>query len=229
MPVECATVLGQHFTSLHLATVYNVDGYLRWLLAADHTSAYAWHRQVLQLLQSRCPGRWQLKSPVHLVHPQALAATYPDARYVLTHRDPLQVTASVLSLVRSLTSSFSDADRTAYVARTWTELIATLLDRQCAFRDELEAAGRGDAFVDIAYRDLVRDPVAAAASIYERLGERLSPDAAAAMARHAADHRQGEHGTHRYSLEDFGVDAAALAERFAGYRSRYEPYLEAPG
>jgi hypothetical protein len=227
MPVECATVLGQHFTSLHLATVYNIDGYMQWLLQADHTSAYAYHRQVLQVLQSRCPGQWQLKSPVHLVDPFALGATYPDARYVLTHRDPLRVTASVLSLVRSLTSTFSDADRTEYIARTWTDVVVTLLERQTAFRDAMEGQGRGASFVDVAYADLVADPIGTVATIYDQLGTSLSTEAEAAMRHHAATHTQGAHGSHAYALEDFGVDAVALAERFADYNARYGEFLEA--
>ena len=228
MPVECATVLGQHFTSLHLATVYNVEAYRRWLFAADHTEAYRYHRQVLQVLQSQYPGQWQLKSPVHLVDPSALAAVYPDARFVLTHRDPVRVTASVLSLVRSLTGTFSDADRTAYIAEAWTDVVVTLLERQTAFRDAMEAEGRGSSFVDVAYADLVDDPVSTVATVYEQLGQRLSPEAAEAMGRHAATHTQGAHGSHRYSLDDFGVRPDALAERFADYTTRYAAHLEAP-
>ena len=53
--------------------------------------AYRWHRQFLQHLQSRHPAdRWLLKSPAHLWHLGALAAEYPDAVVVQTHRDPLR-------------------------------------------------------------------------------------------------------------------------------------------
>ena len=40
-----------------------------------------------------------------------------------------------------------------------------------------------DRFVDIAYDDLVRDPVAAVAGAYEHYGEQLSSQAEAAMRR----------------------------------------------
>jgi Sulfotransferase family len=99
MPVECAVLLGQSFMSLHLTTTFNLPSYMDALFDLDHTPAYEYHRLVLQLLQSANPGRWQLKSPVHLVDPWALAATYPDARFVLTHRDPVQIVASVCSLL----------------------------------------------------------------------------------------------------------------------------------
>ena len=227
MPIECAVVLAQHFTSLIYPTIYNVEGYREWLFAADHEPAYRYHRQMLQILQSECGGRWQLKSPIHLVDPWGLAAVYPDARYVLTHRDPVQVTASVISLVRSLTGTFTDHDFTEYIVATWPELIATLLERQTAFRDDLTAAGRGDAFVDVAYADLVADPLDTMASIYDGLGWSLSPDATSAMERHSSTHTQGAHGRHSYSLTDVGLEPEPLAERFTDYTTRYANYLEA--
>lgn len=217
MPIECAVVLAQHFASLSLPTMFNIDGYLRWLLAADHTEAYRYHRQVLQVLQSGSPGRWQLKSPVHLVDLDALDATYPDARFVVTHRDPVPIVASVCSLVRSLTGTFSDADRTAYIAATWPSLVATLVDRQMAFRDRHDPS----AFCDLPYEQLTSDPVGAVRTVYDRFGMELTADAEASFARHAEVHRQGRHGRHQYSLDDFGLSAGEIEERFADYRSRY--------
>ena len=55
----------------------------------DHAPVYRWHEKVLQLLQSGgVRGRWQLKSPQHALALEALVAQYPDARFIVTHRDP---------------------------------------------------------------------------------------------------------------------------------------------
>lgn len=226
MPVECAVLLGQSFMSLHLTTTFNLPSYMDALFDLDHTPAYEYHRLVLQLLQSANPGRWQLKSPVHLVDPWALAATYPDARFVLTHRDPVQIVASVCSLVRSLAGTFTDADWNDWIRTTWPAVIGTLLDNQSRFRDELTAAGRGDAFVDLAYADLVRDPIATVADLYGALGETFTDEAEAAMRAHSASHVKDRFGRHTYSLEDWNLDGAVLAERFSDYTDRYAQFLE---
>lgn len=226
MPLECATVLGQHFTSLHLSTTFNIDGYMQWVLQADHGPAYRYHRMMLQLLQSHCPGQWQLKSPVHLLDPDALIATYPDAKFVLTHRDPVNVIASVCSLVQSLTSTFTDADFRDYIRTTWPEVVATLLDRQNAFRDSQIAAGNGAAFVDVAYRDLVADPIGTVAAIYEALDVPFTAAAEANMVAHSAEHRQNRFGTHTYALADWDLSRPALEERCAPYLTRYAEFLE---
>jgi hypothetical protein len=199
---------------------------MEWVRTADHTEAYRWHRSVLQILQSECPGRWQLKSPVHLVDPTALATVYPDARFVLTHRDPVNVVASVCSLVRSLTGTFTDADWYDYIRDTWPEVVASLLDNQNTFRDSQEAAGRGDAFVDVAYADLLDDPIATTAAIYDALGEEFTAEAEAAMSAHSAEHRQNRFGTHTYALEEWGLERVQLEDRFAPYLTRYADFLE---
>ena len=226
MPLECATVLGQHFSSLHLSTTFNLPSYMEWVCANDHTQAYEWHRTVLQLLQSECPGQWQLKSPVHLIDPFALAAVYPDARFVLTHRDPVDVIASACNLVRVLAGTFTDADWRPYIRDTWPEIIGTLLDNQNDFRDAQVAAGRADAFVDLAYSDLVADPLGSVAQLYEDLGETFTPEAEAAMRSHSAEHKKDRFGSHSYSLEDWGLNRDELTERVQPYLTRYADYLE---
>jgi hypothetical protein len=67
MPVECLVSMAQHYVSLHYPSMYFVPRYARWVLGHDHGPVYRWHRRLLQLLQSKKPGRWQLKSPHHAI------------------------------------------------------------------------------------------------------------------------------------------------------------------
>ena len=101
---ECVRITGADFRSMIFPTQYRVPTYDRWLLHdADLAPAYRWHRRFLQHLQSRHPAdQWLLKSPAHLWHLDALAAEYPDAVIVQTHRDPLKVIASGCALTAHL-------------------------------------------------------------------------------------------------------------------------------
>jgi hypothetical protein len=215
-PTECVAVFAQDFKSVLWETVANIPAYGEWLRACDYTSAYEYHRRVLQLLQSRAPGRWSLKSPAHCLALDALSATYPDARFVVTHRDPVTTVASTVSLVISLSGTFSDADHREYIARHWLDVLSDIVTRLEAFRSEHDD-GR---FHDVGYADLVRDPVGTVRGIYEHFDDDLSPAAERAMAGYAADNRQGKHGTHQYRAEDLGVDRAEVDARFAAYRAR---------
>jgi LPS sulfotransferase NodH len=163
---------------------------------------------------------------VHLIDPFALAEVYPDARFVLTHRDPVNVIASACNLVRVLAGTFTDADWTAYIRETWPEIIGTLLDNQNAFRDSQIAAGRADAFVDLAYSDLVADPISTIGALYEQLGATFTPQAEQAMRAHSAEHKKDRFGSHSYSLEEWGLDRDELTERVQPYLTRYADFLE---
>lgn len=223
-PTECVAVLAQDFKSLLWSVIAHVPSYDAWLLDCDQASAYEYHRSVLALLQSAAPGRWALKTPHHCLGIASLTATYPDARLVMTHRDPVTVMGSVCSLARSLSGTFTDTDHTASIAQIWTTIAQTLVERVMAWREE----HGDDQFVDVAYADLVRDPVACIQGVYERFGEQLSPQAEHAMRRYVAEHPKGEHGRHEYRLDELGLDARVLDDRFAAYRRRFEIPREGP-
>jgi len=224
-PTECIAVMAQDFRSLSWEAISNVPGYSRWLLADDQRSAYEYHRGVLQILQSGgVRGRWMLKSPHHAIALEALTSVYPDARLVLLHRDPTVLCASVCSLITTLSSTFSTANHTAYIAGHWTDLLAESLARIEAFR----ASHPSRPICDVQYADLVRDPVATVSGIYDSLGIELDAGAAAAIVAYVEAHPKGEFGVHRYDLASFGLDAGALRERFADYTRRYDVPEERP-
>jgi hypothetical protein len=210
--------MGQDFKSLTYEAIANVPGYDEWLLHVDQRSAYEYHRSVLQVLQSRgVRGRWTLKSPHHALALEHLVAEYPDARLVLLHRDPVVLTASVCSLITTLSSTFTDADHRAYIASHWPAMLEESVRRIEAFR----AAHPEHPIVDVHYADLVTDPAATVASIYRAVGDELDEAAAKAIAAYVDAHPRGEFGTHRYDVSQFGLDADTLAERFAAYTDRY--------
>jgi len=222
-PTECITVLGQDFKSLIWEALTNVPTYGAWLHGTDHTSAYEYHRMVLQVLQSGgVRGRWSLKSPHHVLHLDALDAVYPDARIVVMHRDPLVLSASVCSLISTLSGTFSDADHAAYIAEHWTDMLARSVESLNAFRD----ANPDVPIVDVQYAELVGDPLATMERVYGAFGDELTGQAREAMKAHVDSRPKGRFGTHRYDLDEFGLDAPALAERFAPYVERYQIPLE---
>jgi hypothetical protein len=179
----------------------------------------------LRLLQSRAPGRWSLKSPAHCLAVETLTTVYPDAMFVVTHRDPLRAVASTCSLVRSLSGTFTDADHSAYIIEHWPAMLAGMVGRLDAFREKHPQLR--DRFLDVHYADLVADPMACVRRIYRHIGAALSPRVEQAMTAYLADNAQGKYGRHSYTLADLGLDPGALAERFAGYVERHAVPTEA--
>lgn len=220
LPQECLVVTAPSFYSFQFQTMYHVPTYEEWFEAQDLTPSYVGHKQFLQHLQWRCAGEWWvLKAPAHVFGLEALFGVYPDARVVMTHRDPLPVVASLASLTAVLRSAFSDTVDPRKVGPEMSERWGRGLMKALADRD----AGRVPPaqVLDVQYRDLVADPIATVERIYAWSDLELRPEARAAMQAFLAEHRKDKHGRHEYTLEQFGLDPEEEIERYRAYSERY--------
>lgn len=219
---ECVRITGLDFKSMIFSTQYRAPSYERWLLhEADMASAYRFHRTVLQHLQSEHPApRWLLKSPAHLWHLEALAAEYPDAVVVQSHRDPLKVIASISALATHLRQMAADTPSVAECAGEWAETIFDGLDRGMAARDA--GAFPAERVIDLQFRDFIAEPFTTIRAVYAAMGRELTPDAEGRMRDFLATHPgDGGGGGTRYRWADTGLDADALRERARPYQERY--------
>jgi hypothetical protein len=222
MPVECLILMTQHFVTLSLAAMFPAPKYARWVLDEDHTSVYQWHERVLSLLQSGgVRGRWQLKSPQHAIALDALVERYPDARFIVTHRDPATCVASAASLARAFAGTFAEPRPGNEFGPLWSDILAAMGDGISDFRRR----HGDDRFVDVSYRDLTSQPMETVRHIYDGLGEHLSIEAEQAMCAHAEVAVPQRFGKHVYSWDDLGLNRADLDERFSSYRARFADHL----
>jgi len=221
IPVEDIQITPPTFVSDELMGRHIVPSYAAWYASADKTVAFAFHRRFLQHLQSRCAReRWVLKSPSWLGVLPVLFGEYPDARVVVTHRDPLRVLPSVVSILYSTAFVRSDAvDAETFKGWFSPETCRALLDSMCEFRDS--GAPPATQFCDVLYADVVRDPAGAVARIYERFGLAWSSELAERIRAYVASKPRGKHGAHRYAFEALGRDAGAERERFRSYQARF--------
>ncbi len=221
LPVECIQITAHEFRSDELMGRHLVPSYAAWFAGCDLEPAYAFHRRMLQHLQWRCPGeRWVLKAPSHLGQLRALLAVYPDARIVVTHRDPLKVLPSVASILYSTAFVRSDAvDPEAVLGWFTGETCASLLDGMTALRDE--GALPAEQCVDVRYADLVGKPFETLAGVYDHFGIAYTQEAERRMRAYLDAKPKGKHGAHRYDFADTGLDAGAERERFRAYYERY--------
>jgi hypothetical protein len=221
LPEECVVILSHSFLSFQFSSTWFVPSYQEWLARQDLRPAYRYHRRILQHLQWRCAGeRWLLKAPPHLPGLGALFAVYPDANVIMTHRDPLEVVASVASLHVVLRRTFSDAVDPHAVGAEVTRMLADDIRRGFAMRDDGCAAP--ERFADVHYRDLMEDPLAVVRRIYRRFDLALPAEAEERMRQFAASSPKDAHGPHVYSLAQFGLDAEIERRRYREYRERWQ-------
>ena len=155
------------------------------------------------------------KNPTFCGRVEALIETFPDARFVVPVRNPYE---TIPSLLKMLQTAWKLRGRDDHLINTSLRVLA---DQSFdAYEHPLEVLARHpetrSCVVD--YRDLVSRPVVTMRRVYDELGLELGSPTVEAI--HNA--QGGAHeSTHRYSLEEFGLDPdeihthlAALFERF---------------
>lgn len=210
---------GLDFSSYELEWIATVPRWRDYYLAHDQTPHYSYMRLVLQALQwMRGPDRWILKSPQHLEQLGPLIETFPDATVVLTHRDPVSVIQSAITML-----TYGDRVRRrrvdpAAVAGYWIDRIEKLLRACVRDRDRLPA----DRSLDVVFHEFMADDVATVAKIYEIAGLEMTRAARSELDAYMKANPRGKHGQIVYDLKgDFGVDPDRLRERFRFYFERF--------
>jgi hypothetical protein len=227
LPTECIFLFAHQFATDMFTGEFFVPSYTLWLHGQDPAPLYAYHRRLLQLLQSRHPGQWALKAPSHLGQLPALFRAYPDARVVITHRDPLRVIGSLCNLMAALHWMRSDHVDYGAIVRAMSFGFPFLCERVMKQRDAGEVPD--ERIADLLYRDLVRDPIGSVRSLYARWGRTLSAEAERRMRVFLEDRRHGRRAAHDYAFETTGLDREAEREKYAAYLERYGVPAEVEG
>ncbi|MEP1472872.1 MAG: sulfotransferase [Halieaceae bacterium] len=226
-PDECYMLLNRNFMSVEYSAMFHVPSYANWLYRNLCASgSYAYHKQQLQLLQSKHPGSWVLKAPFHQLGLSEILKHYPDAIIVQTHRAPMSFVASGCSFSELLRRSGSDTVDKHEIGRDWMDMLEIYTRTFEQDRANLEANHPGQ-FVDIHHDDFVADPWPAIESIYAARGDTLSSEARKQMQTWLDNHPQGKHGKHSYRLDDYGISRAQVEALFDSYISRYNLTMDA--
>jgi Sulfotransferase family len=225
-PQECLLLMCLDFRSQMFEAMARIPSYSSWLLQCDMVPTYRYHERMLKLLQWRCPPqRWWLKSPAHMHSIDALDEVYPDARFVMTHRDVGKVLPSVCALYDTLSNILTERPDPAAIGRQNLETWRTSLERLIDFRDR----GNEDRFHDLSFAAVQHDPMAEVEQLYAALGDELGHDARQRMADWWAESSKERSGPHHHRAEDYGLDSAAIREQFAFYSDRFDVPVEDAG
>ncbi len=219
---ECVTMMGEAMCTPLFHNQFRVPSYEDWVdRDADWSHVYAFHERQLQHLQWRNRrDRWVLKTGAHLWGLEHLLRTYPDARIVFTHRDPVKSVTSYASLTTLVREAGSDAVDRFEIAEDWT----ARLRRVIAHALEVRRAGPyPDAtFYDMYFPDFVADQFAVVRDIYEVFDLPMSDEGAARMQAFIADNPKGKHGLHLYTPEEYGIDPDVVRRDFRFYIDEFD-------
>ncbi|MBY0401579.1 sulfotransferase, partial [Myxococcota bacterium] len=213
------------FTSYNLDWVVRAPRWRDYYLAHDQTPHYRGALLTgLKILQWTKPReRWVLKCPQHLEQIGPLMKTFPDATIVRTHRDPISVLQSAITMqTYAARTSYKSTDPEWYLAY-WHDRIRRLLE--ASVRDQgLLPEGR---VVDVYFDRFMKDDLGTVERIYAAAGFPMTDAARGQLAAYLKAHPRGKEGQVVYDLrKDFGAEPDQLREAFRFYFDAFDVKIE---
>jgi hypothetical protein len=213
-------------SSLLMASGQPVTGWMDGYFAEDQRPHYAFLKRALKALQFLEPKeRWVLKSPQHLNWLPALTETFPDATFVCTHRDPVSVFTSWLTMTCYAARLSRDPIVFEEVIPHAQKLMKTLLDgvvrdKHCLPTDRTE---------HVYFHEFMADDRATLDRIYERADLPMTAQTKAEIDHYIETHPRGRHGKVTYDLEgDFKIKRDEMYDYFRDYINAFPIQREEP-
>lgn len=222
-PAECQDLMALDFKSQIFQAFAQIPSYSQWLLNADLTSTYLYEHRALKILQWGFPEKpWRLKCPTHLIYLKHLNTAFPDARFVMTHRDPADVMLSVIDVYADIVGKFTDHLDMHYLAELNIQHWSEGMQRALAFRDSATSLGqKNDArFYDIHFRAMHNDSIGEVRGLYHWLGEPITSEFEQGMARWWQENSENREPNPPKDPSAYGVDLNQLRPLFSDYVTR---------
>jgi hypothetical protein len=204
------------FASYQWEWMADVPRWRDYYLSTDQTPHYAYGRTMLKAIAFQQPAdrRWILKGNQHSEQLPVLTRVYPGATIVMTHRDPLAILQSVLTM-RGLQvlANQKQPNIQGHVAY-WVDRIERMLRAYIRDIEAVPAAQR----LDLLFQDVMADDVGTAQRVLEAANLPPTPESADDLHSYMEHHPHGRAGRVVYDLAgDFQLDLRALRERFRFY------------
>jgi LPS sulfotransferase NodH len=213
------------FETMYPMTFVQADRYYDWVEGRSGADTYAYLGKLLSYLQWQFrreqPKPWLLKSPPNLGFEAQIQAFAPDARFIMSHRDPVTVIASLAALVQQSRRLYSANIDPAAIGRWCLRAFSDSCRRHLAWRErnpQIEV-------LDISYSSIEKQPMRVVEEVYEFLGLKPTPAVRAGIEAWLAADAHGTGKRHVYALADCGLSAAEINAAFAGYIERFSAYL----
>lgn len=217
---EEIALLANEFCTQQIEALALMPEYRDWYLTCDQLLVYQSLRTMLQVCTFLRPdkgARWVLKTPQHTERFRELVQVFPDATFVVTHRDPVAVTASVCTMLAYLARGRVEAPDPVAVGHYWTDRMVQMFRDVVRDRELLPT----DRTLDLHFDEFMRDDIASVEAIYRVAGETFDDSVRAAMDTFMADNPRGKYGGVEYDLSSFGLDQRELRARMAFYDERF--------
>lgn len=205
--IDCTGLLGRGIELI-------MPTWSRWLEDHDHSTTFREFRKLLQLLIWKCPpssgGHLLLKCVLTTAKIQTFADVFPEASFILTHRDPFRTLVSACTIAEGNCQPFireqpgpvhNDGLRGRIILKGLRKMFRALMGFTKAEPTKVAS---------VQYADLMSDAVLATRSAYDSLGIDAPEDLEERILGYLKQQRSGKRAAPPQSYGNFGYNADAV-------------------
>jgi len=154
---------------------------------------------------------------MHVAYLDVIFKLFPDANVVWLHRDPMAAIPSCCSMfAHSQNISVVDLNPRE-VGKFCLEYWAQQVEAGVKSHDEY-----ANQVLNVRYEDLIKDPILTVKKIYKHFDiPSYSDTLEQELKAHLSENKQHKHGSHAYSLEEFGLSKDQVLEAFKPYYEKF--------
>ena len=221
---ECAPFMRRYFNDMDSPYLGDecVEGRNEWLMDETMDKKFIFtHLRAWIALETTAFDKdysWVLKAPLFSFFMNEIDTVFPEASFVFTNRNPVNVVPSTCGMVECAASFKADWRHVIlkHVGGYTVERMASF----AAFQDRFisKKAKTDKPCVCINYKVSVKSPMEGVERIYKSAGRELTDKARAEMEKHRDSFTQHKHGKADYSMQKFGLTEALVEEGMADYK-----------
>lgn len=189
----------------------------------DKRPVFRYERIFFTMLDAYRPAKshWTLKAPNYAPYFPMLFEEYPDARVVVTHRNPIVTLPSVCRTMESICIPF-DKDG-SFDKHRFGEFQQKFIEKclMVPFNYRKEHPEKEEQIFDCIYEELFSDPIAIVKKIYGKFNLEYNEEFEERMKVYLENNKQGKYGRHKYSLEEYGFNEEGIYQEYKDYMEHY--------
>ena len=201
--IDCTGLLGRSLESI-------MPTWSRWVLEHDHRTTFRDFRKLVQLLIWKCPpptgGHLLLKCVLTTAKIQMFADEFPEANFVLVHRDPFRITTSAATIAEGIYQPFI-REQPGPLQGDGLHDQNLLKGLKMMFRALVEFKKTSpEKVANVQYADLMSDAVLTTRSAYDHVGKDVPEDLDQRIVGFLKQQRSGKRAAAPKHYENFGYD-----------------------
>ena len=202
--VDCTGFLGRSVGSL-------MPTWSQWLLEHDHRTTFRNFRKLVQLLLWKCAppkgGHLLLKCVLTTANISTFATEFPEANFILVHRDPFRILVSSCTLSEGIYQPFirrkpgplhEDGLHDRIILNGLRKMFCALVDFKNTSPEKI---------TNVQYSELMSDAVLATRFAYDRVGTEVPEDLVQRIVGFLKRQRSGKRAAAPKRYGNFGYDA----------------------